>query len=321
MSRVAVVQTAPILLDRDLTLRRAVEQIEEAARGGARLVAFPETFVPGYPTWIWRLRPGGDAKVTAEIHGRLVANAIDLTRDELAPVREAARKNQIWVACGINEIDGEYSRGTLYNTVVLIGADGEIKNRHRKLMPTNPERMVWGNGDARGLRAIETPIGRVGVLICWENYMPLARYALYADGIDVLISPTWDSGEGWIGTMQHIAREGRCYVVGCGTALEASDVPADFPAREQLFPDPSEWVNDGDSVIVAPGGKLVAGPLRRERGLLFADIDRAAVTAGRRTLDVAGHYQRPDIFQLEVFRNALPPVVDKGARGAKLDAC
>jgi nitrilase len=312
MSRLAVVQAAPILLDRQLTLKRVVDHIDEAAVGGARLVAFPEAFVSGYPTWIWRLRPGGDMKVVSEIHARAVANAIDLTRDDLAPVREAARRNDIWVACGINEIDGEYGRSTLYNTVVVIGADGEIKNRHRKLMPTNPERMVWGTGDASGLRAIETPIGRVGILICWESYMPLARYALYADGMEVLLSPTWDSGDGWIGTMQHIAREGRCYVVGCGTALEAGDVPQDFPAREQIFPDANEWVNDGDSVVVAPGGKLVMGPLRRQKGLLFADIDRSAVTAGRRVLDVTGHYSRTDVFQLHVNRAPVPPVIERG---------
>jgi nitrilase len=311
MSRLAVVQAAPVLLNRQLTLKRVVDHIDEAAAGGARLVAFPEAFVSGYPTWIWRLRPGGDMKVVTELHIHAVANAIDLTRDDLAPVREAARRNEIWVACGINEIDGEYSRGTLYNTAVVIGADGEIKNRHRKLMPTNPERMVWGTGDASGLRAIETPIGRVGILICWESYMPLARYALYADGMEVLLSPTWDSGEGWIGTMQHIAREGRCYVVGCGTALEAGDVPRDFPAREQIFPDANEWVNDGDSVIVAPGGKLVTGPLRREKGLLFADIDRSAVTAGRRALDVAGHYSRTDVFQLHMNRAPVSPVIDR----------
>ena len=311
MSRLAVVQAPPSFLDRDRTLQRVVEHIEEAARGEARLVAFPETFIPGYPTWIWRLRPGGDMALIAEIHARLVANAIDLARDGLAPVREAARRHGVWVTCGINEIDGEYSRGTLYNTVVVIGSDGEIKNRHRKLMPTNPERMVWGTGDACGLRAIETPIGRVGVLICWENYMPLARYALYADGVDVLLSPTWDSGDGWLGTMQHIAREGRCYVVGCGSVLEAKDIPADFPAREQVFPDPNEWVNDGDSVIVAPGGRVVKGPMRREKGLLFADIDRSAVTAARRVLDVAGHYARADVFQLHVRRAPLPPVVER----------
>jgi nitrilase len=310
MPLIAVVQVPPVLLDKRATLVRAVEQIDEAARGGARLVAFPETFLPGYPTWIWRLRPGRDMALITEIHARLLANAVDLTTDDLAPLREAARRNSVFVVCGLDEIDGEYSRGTLYNTVVLIGADGSILNRHRKLMPTNPERMVWGMGDARGLRAVDTEIGRVGALICWENYMPLARFSLYADGMEVLFSPTWDSGDGWIGTMQHIAREARCYVVGCGTALEVSDVPPDFPGRAELFPDANEWINDGDSVVVAPGGKILKGPMRREKGILYADIDRAAVVGARRVLDVAGHYARADVFELHVRRAAFRPVVD-----------
>jgi nitrilase len=310
MQRIAVVQSAPVLLDKQASIARAVGLIDEAAKAGARFVAFSETFVPGYPTWMWRLRPGTDLALTGQIHARLVANAVDLERDELAPIREAARRNETWVLCGVNEIDGEFSRSTLYNTMVLIGADGTIANRHRKLMPTNPERMVWGTGDARGLRGIDTPIGRVGALICWENYMPLARYALYADGVEVLFSPTWDSGDGWVGTMQHIAREGRCWVIGCGSVLEARDVPADFPGRAQLFPTDDEWINDGDSVVVAPGGKIVAGPMRREKGILYADVDRATVAPARRALDVAGHYARADVFQLHVKRSALPPIID-----------
>ena len=170
--------------------------------------------------------------------------------------------------------------------------------------------MVWGTGDARGLRGFDTPIGRVGALICWENYMPLARYALYADGVEILFSPTWDSGDGWVGSMQHIAREGRCWVVSCGSVLEARDVPADFPGRAQLFPKDDEWINDGDSVVVAPGGRIAAGPMRREKGILYADIDRAAVAPARRALDVAGHYARADVFQLHVKRSPLTPVID-----------
>jgi nitrilase len=311
MHRIAVVQVPPVLLDKKASIARAVELIDEAAKGGARFIAFSETFVPGYPTWIWRLRPGTDMALTAKIHERLLANAVDVTRDDLAPIREAARRNEAWVLCGMHEIDGEFSRSTLFNTMVLIGADGEVKNRHRKLMPTNPERMVWGTGDARGLRVTETPIGRVGALICWESYMPLARYALYADGVEVLFAPTWDSGDGWIGTMQHIAREGRCWVVNCGSVLEARDVPADFPGRAELFTKDDEWINDGDSAVVAPGGKLVHGPMRREKGILYAEIDRAAVAPSRRALDVTGHYARADVFQLHVKRSALPPIVDE----------
>jgi nitrilase len=175
-------------------------------------------------------------------------------------------------------------------------------------MPTNPERMVWGFGDASGLKVVDTPIGRIGTLICWENYMPLARYALYAQGIDIYIAPTYDSGDGWIGTMQHIAREGCCWVVGSGTALKVSDIPDDFPARKELYSESEEWVNQGDSVVIAPGGEIIAGPMRNEQGVLYAEVDSDRVGIARRALDVAGHYARPDIFKLHVNTQSQSPV-------------
>ena len=306
--RVAVVQQPPVLLDRTATLSAAITHLEAAAGAGAGLVVFPETFIPGYPAWIWRLRPGDDHDLTGEIHQRLVENSVDLAADGLKSLRDAAAELNLVVVCGIHERDGMFGRSTLYNTVVTIGSDGTILNRHRKLVPTNPERMVWGQGDAGGLRVTDTEIGRVGTLICWENYMPLARYALYADGVEVYVASTWDEGETWIATMRHIAAEGRCWVIGSGCALRGADVPASFPGREQLFPDPEEWINPGDSVVVAPGGALVAGPLHEELGLLMADITPTRAAAARRTLDVAGHYSRPDIFQLTVDRSARDPV-------------
>jgi nitrilase len=306
--RVAVVQQPPVLLDRTATLSAAITHLEAAAGAGAGLVVFPETFIPGYPAWIWRLRPGDDHDLTGEIYQRLIENSVDLAADGLKSLRDAAAELHLVVVCGIHERDGMFGRSTLYNTVVTIGSDGTILNRHRKLVPTNPERMVWGQGDAGGLRVTDTEIGRVGTLICWENYMPLARYALYADGVEVYVASTWDEGETWIATMRHIAAEGRCWVIGSGCALRGSDVPMSFPGREQLFPDPDEWINSGDSVIVAPGGALVAGPLHEEFGLLMADITPTRSAAARRTLDVAGHYSRPDIFQLTVDRSARDPV-------------
>ena len=306
--RVAVVQQPPVLLDRTATLSAAITHLEAAAGAGAGLVVFPETFIPGYPAWIWRLRPGDDHDLTGEIYQRLIENSVDLAADGLRSLRDAAAELHLVVVCGIHERDGMFGRSTLYNTVVTIGSDGTILNRHRKLVPTNPERMVWGQGDAGGLRVTDTEIGRVGTLICWENYMPLARYALYADGVEVYVASTWDEGETWIATMRHIAAEGRCWVIGSGCALRGFDVPTSFPGREQLFPDPDEWINSGDSVIVAPGGALVAGPLHEEFGLLMADITPTRSAAARRTLDVAGHYSRPDIFQLTVDRSARDPV-------------
>ena len=306
--RAAIVQQPPVLLDKEATLAAAVGHLHAAAKAGATLVVFPETFIPGYPAWIWRLRPGADFDLTGEIYARLVDNSVDLDADGLKPLREAAADLHLVVVCGVHERDGSFGRSTLYNTLVTIGADGEIVNRHRKLVPTNPERMVWGQGDASGLRVSETAVGRVGGLICWENYMPLARYALYADGVEVYVASTWDDGDTWIATLRHIAAEGRCWVLGSGCALRGADVPASFPGRKQIFPDDDEWINPGDSVVVAPGGDIVAGPLRQEFGLLLADIEPTHAAADRRTLDVTGHYSRPDVFQLSVDRSARDPV-------------
>jgi nitrilase len=285
-----------------------VASVGEAAQAGAGLVVFPEAFVPGYPAWIWRLRPGGDMALTEKLHALLRANAVDLLRDDLAPLREAAKRNKVAVVCGVHECDAEFGGGTLYNTVVVIGPDGSILNRHRKLMPTNPERMVWGFGDASGLKAVDTPCGRVGVMICWESYMPLARYALYAQGIDVYVAPTYDSGDRWVATMQHIAREAGCWVAGGGCAFRAKDIPDAVPGKAELFNTPDEWINPGDSVIVAPGGKIAAGPLHEELGILYADIDLERVGMARRSLDIVGHYSRPDVFQLHVDTKPRRPV-------------
>jgi len=306
--RVAVVQRPPVLLEREATLTAAVAQLHAAADAGANLVVFPETYVPGYPVWIWRLRPEADFELTSEIHRALMANSVDLIADGLQPMRDAAAERKLVVVCGLHEREGAFSRSTLYNTVVTIGSDGTILNRHRKLVPTNPERMVWGQGDGSGLRVTDTAVGRLGALICWENYMPLARYTLYADGVEVYVASTWDEGDRWIATMRHIATEGACWVIGSGCSLHASDVPVAFPGRAQLFPDPDEWLNPGDSVVIAPGGRIVAGPLHEQHGLLLADIDPGGVAAARRTLDVAGHYGRADIFSLAVDRSARDPV-------------
>jgi nitrilase len=308
MSRIAIIQHAPVCLDRAATLDKAVVAVDEAVRGGARLVVFPEAFVPGYPAWIWRLRPGGDMALTERLHARLRANAVDLGSDDLAPLCQAARQHEVTIVCGVNERDGEFSRTTLYNTVVIIGPDGALLNRHRKLMPTGPERMVWGFGDATGLKAVDTPCGRVGALICWESYMPLARCAMYAEGVEIYVAPTYDNGERCVATMQHIAREGGCWVLGSGCAFQASDIPDDVPGKAQLYPDAGEWINPGDSVVVAPGGKVVAGPLHEALGILYADIDLERVGMARRTLDVVGHYARPDLFQLQVNRRPQHPV-------------
>ena len=302
MSKIAIIQRPPVLLDRSTTIIRAVQSVVEAAAAGASLIVLPESFIPGYPSWIWRLAAGKDGALMGQLHTRLLANAVDIAHGDLSELCEAASANAVTIVCGINECERCNGGGTLYNSVVVIGTNGEVLNRHRKLMPTNPERMVHGFGDASGLRTVDTPVGRIGALICWENYMPLARYSLYAQGVEIYVAPTYDTGDGWISTMRHIALEGRCWVIGSGTSLRGSDIPDDFPARMQLFPDPLEWINDGDSVVVNPQGRITAGPLHREAGILYADIDTSLVAPARRTLDVTGHYARPDIFELQVRR-------------------
>jgi nitrilase len=306
--KVAVVQRPPVLLDRDATLKAAVDAVSEVAAAGAGLVVFPETFLPGYPVWIWSLRPGDDYTLSQEIHSRLLANSVDLSAADLDPLRDAATAHGVTVVCGIHEREGTYSRATIYNTLVTIGADGALLNRHRKLVPTNPERMVWGQGDASGLRVVETAFGRLGGLICWENYMPLARYALYAEGVQVYVASTWDSGDAWLSTMRHIASEGRCWVIGSGCALATADVPESFPERDAVFAAAGEWLNSGDSVIVGPTGDIVAGPLHEQYGILYGDIDASRASDLHRTMDVAGHYGRPDIFTLTVDRSPRPPI-------------
>ena len=306
--KVAVIQKPPVLLNRSGTIDAVLASIEEAVGEGASLLVFPEAYIPGYPTWIWRLRPGGDGGLTGEIHARLRENAVDLDGGDLQPVQKAAAKHGITIVIGINERDSRFSGTTLFNTVVVVGPDGTLLNRHRKLMPTNPERMVWGMGDASGLRVVNTPAGRLGALICWENYMPLARYALYAQDIEIYVAPTWDAGESWLATMRHIAKEAGCWVIGTATAMQGSDLPSSFPERDKLYKE-DEWINDGDAVVIKPMGAIAAGPLNRQKGILYAEIDVEAARRARRSLDVCGHYSRPDIFSFTVDRKTLSPVV------------
>jgi len=262
--KVAVAQKPPVLLNLEASIISAIETLKEAAAEGAKLVMFPETFLPGYPHWCWHLTAGGreDRALGNAIHSQLPNNSVDLDANELQPIQDIAAELGLIVGMGLNEIDNCHNGSTLYNTYVIIGDDGLLLNRHRKLMPTNPERMVWGCGDASGLRVIDTPVGRIGSLICWENYMPLSRFALYSQAIDIYLAPTWDNGDSWIASMRHIAKEGGCWVLSSATAMKGSDVPLDFVGRERLFND-EDWVNPGDAVVVRPGGDIVAGPMHK----------------------------------------------------------
>ncbi len=307
MKRIAVAQIAPNFLDRRGTIDKAVSIVEEAAGKDASLVVFSECFVSGYPTWAWRLRPGGDMGVYTDIHARFLQSAVDVSAGDLDPLCAAAKACGIAVSIGINERDGAFSRSTLFNSNVLINHDGAVLNIHRKLMPTNPERMIHGLGDGRGLHVVDTPAGRVGVLICWENYMPLARFALYAQGVDLYLAPTWDCSATWQSSLQHIAREGGCYVIGVASCVHGRDIPADFPHRDQVFPDDGECINPGNSSAYAPGGACIAEPVGEQERLFLVEIDPDESARARRSLDAAGHYNRCDIFDLEIDRQPQAP--------------
>ncbi|MCP5070717.1 MAG: carbon-nitrogen hydrolase family protein [bacterium] len=303
MVKVAAVQEPSVYFDLDGCLERAVEIIGRCPAEGIELVVFPEGWIPGYPDFVWSLIPSNNPGEVDQLYSRLFANAVDLSADGLAPVCEAAREHSVVVIMGMSERASEMSAGTLYNTAVTIDATGEILNVHRKLMPTNAERTVWGFGDGRGLQVVDTAVGRVGVLLCWENFMPLARAAIYSQDVEIYCAPTADHRENWLATMQHIGREGSTWVIGVGPTVEDSDIPADLVARDRIAPGEGAWQSPGNGVVCSPLGQIVAGPMREQKGLLVADIDLDEVRLARRTFDVVGHYSRPDILRLNVDRS------------------
>jgi nitrilase len=301
---VAAVQAAPVLLDREATIGKVVALAEKAAADGARLVAFPEAFVPGYPDWVWRTRPW-DAEATA-LYAGLLDQAVVVGSAATDLLADTARRLGIWLSVGVDERD--HNDSTIYNSLLHFAPDGSLAGRHRKLMPTGGERLVWGMGDGSTLTTIDTGFGRLGGLICWENYMPLARAALYARGVDVYLAPTWDNSEVWVPTLRHIAKEGRTYVLGVTSCIRAADLPADLPGREALYGGADDWLSRGNTAIIGPEGEILAGPLVGEEGVLYAEIDTARARAGRQQFDPVGHYSRSDILRLAVDTAPHTPV-------------
>ncbi len=306
---VAAVQAAPVFLDGEATLARACDLIREVGERGAALAVFPEAFLPGYPAWVWFVPPGR-TRVLRALYARLLEEAVAIPDEATDRLCEAAREAGVAVAMGVNERNVEASGTTLYNTLLYIGPDGSILGRHRKLVPTAGERLVWGRGDGSDLEAYDLPFGRVGGLICWENYMPLARYAFWAWGTQVFVAPTWDRGEPWISTLRHGAKEGRCYVVGCCSPVRTADLTERFGELEPFLEGVGEWLNPGGSAIVDPDGRVVAGPALEEETILYAEVRREKLTGPRWQLDVAGHYARPDVFELRLHRRPRPMLVE-----------
>jgi nitrilase len=295
---VAAVQATPVFLDRDATVEKAVGLIKDAAAGGAALAVFGEAFVPAYPDWVWRTPPWADHGLTRLLREQ----AVEVPGPSTQRLGEAAAAAGIHVVVGVNEIAG----GTLYNTLLFFGPDGALVHRHRKLMPTGGERVVWGFGDGSTLDVVPTPFGNVGGLICWENYMPLARAAMYGRGVDVYLAPTWDTSDVWVPTLRHIAKEGGVYVVGVAQLLRGSDVPEHL--NHGLYQGAGDWMSRGLSTIVAPGGELLAGPVVEREEIIYAEVDQAQARAQRRLLDPVGHYARPDVLRLTVDTAPRRPV-------------
>ena len=296
--KVACVQAEPVILDRDATVEKLVGLAAEAAGEGATLLVFPEAFIPVYPSSSWAKAFAGWADDRAKQAFALLADqAVSVPGQAADRIGEAAREHGVWIVTGVTEVDPDRP-GTLYNTLLYHAPSGELALRHRKLVPTNHERLVWGQGDGGGLRAIQTELGRIGGLICWENYMPLARFALYESGVEVYIASTADDSELWQSTLVHIARESRAFVVAPSHFQRAGSYPDDFPLREEL--EGLDVVGRGGSAILAPDGSYLAGPLYDEEGVLYAELDPAVLRAERQRFDPAGHYHRPDILRLKV---------------------
>jgi nitrilase len=303
-TRVAAVQAAYVLMDRDACVAKAVDLIGRAAADGAEVIVLPEAFVPGTPIWI-DSRPIWDGD--EEWYARLVDQAVVVPGPVTDTLGAAAREAGAYVVIGVQE--REPHGATIYNTTLYLGPDGALLAKHRKLVPTGSERTVWGMGDGSTLPVVDTPHGRLSGLTCWENYMPLARFYLYAQGVDIWAAPTLAPGDAWVATMRHIAREGRCYVIGVNSCLRAEQIPADFPGRDKVWPDRPDgdgWVEAGNSIIVGPNAEILAGPARHEETILTADIDLAVVRAARRLFDPTGHYNRPDVFRLSVDTRPRP---------------
>jgi len=312
---VACVQAEPAILDRERTLDKLEALAAEAAGAGAELVVFPETFVPIYPSSRWAKALAGWQNAGAkETFARIAQNSVAVGDAAERRLAACAQELGIWLVTGVNEVEPERS-GTIYNTLFYHSPDGELVLHHRKLVPTNHERLVWGQGDGRGLNAVETGFGRIGGLICWENYMPLARTALYQSGVELYVASTADDGDEWQATLVHIARESRAYVIAPCHFQRAVSYPDDFPLAAEL--EGADLLGRGGSAILAPDGSYLAGPLYGDEGILYAELDPSRLLAERQRFDPVGHYSRPDVLSLSVRAHDATPSTRPSARSSR----
>ncbi|MCP4420310.1 MAG: carbon-nitrogen hydrolase family protein [Chloroflexi bacterium] len=305
--KVAVVQAAPVLFEREATVAKACQLIYEAAAQDAQFVLFPEAFVPGYPRGLsFGMVVGSRSAEGRHIWQQYWDNAVEIPSPATEALSTAVRKARVYMAIGIIERDTQFSKGTLYCTLLYFNPDGEIIGKHRKLKPTGAERLIWGEGDGSTLTAISTELGKIGGLICWENYMPLARMSMYSKGVELYLAPTADSRETWQATLRHIASEGRCFVLGCNQFVTKDMYPTNLREHPELAVQP-EVMCRGGSAIISPLGKVIAGPLYDKEGILFADLDLGEIVRAKVDFDVVGHYSRPDVFQLTINEQPSQP--------------
>lgn len=306
--KVAVVQAAPILFDRDATVEKTCQLLRETAANGAGLVLFPEAFIPAYPRGLsFGMVVGSRTMEGRCLWQRYWDNAVEIPGPATEILGAAVREAEVYMAIGVIEKDAEFSGGTLYCTLLYFGPDGAILGKHRKLKPTGAERLIWGEGDGSTMPVFETKLGKIGGLICWENYMPLARTFLYSKGVELYLAPTADSRDTWQATLHHIACEGRCFVLGCNQYVTKDMYPADLQDHPELARQP-DLMCRGGSAIISPLGAVIAGPLYDQEGILYAELDPGEIVRAKVDFDVVGHYARPDVFQLLVNEKANPPV-------------
>ncbi len=302
--RAAVVQNSAVVFDREATLEKVARLAREAKSQGAELVVFPEAFVSAYPKGLgFGAVVGSRTPSGREDFRRYFESAVDVPGPATQRLEEIAGSFGVHLVIGVIERDG----GTLYCTVLFFSPEGRLLGKHRKLMPTASERLVWGYGDGSTLPVFDTALGRLGAVICWENYMPLLRTAMYAKGIELYCAPTADDRDTWLATMQHVALEGRCFVLSACQFLLRSDCPDDYAALQGN--DPDTVLMRGGSCIIGPLGQVIAGPVFNQSQILVADLDMGEIARGKYDFDVVGHYARPDIFQLHVDERATLPVV------------
>jgi nitrilase len=305
MPRIAIVQDQPgATLEETLALTRA--RLLAAAAEGAELVVFPETWLPGYPVWLDVCRDVAlwDHAPVKAVHARVVANAVAVPGRASDSLGALAREGGVVLVIGVVErIDAGPGRGTLYNAVLTFGPDGKLVNHHRKLVPTYTERLVWGPGDADGLRAVDTPAGRVGSLVCWEHWMPLARQAMHESGEDIHVALWPTAHEQLQLASRAYAFEGRCYVLAAGSLLRASALPPELEPHPDIVKSADQWVMHGGSAVIGPDGRYIVEPVYDEPRVVVADLDLDRLRGERMALDVAGHYARPDVLRLQVVRD------------------